>query len=91
MKISAILAASAISCTSAFAPSAGINNRASITAVSLGKEGNVEFGGNTWKPDSEKMGVSSVVPWNSCRASCSCILLSTWLAAAIFHPLNDVK
>eukprot|EP00579_Thalassiosira_antarctica_P001631 CAMPEP_0201867770 /NCGR_PEP_ID=MMETSP0902-20130614/1895_1 /ASSEMBLY_ACC=CAM_ASM_000551 /TAXON_ID=420261 /ORGANISM="Thalassiosira antarctica, Strain CCMP982" /LENGTH=228 /DNA_ID=CAMNT_0048392991 /DNA_START=50 /DNA_END=736 /DNA_ORIENTATION=+ len=56
MKISAILAASAISCTSAFAPSTGLNNRASITAVSLGKEGNVEFGGNTWKPDSEKMG-----------------------------------
>eukprot|EP00580_Thalassiosira_gravida_P003110 CAMPEP_0201608510 /NCGR_PEP_ID=MMETSP0492-20130828/7630_1 /ASSEMBLY_ACC=CAM_ASM_000837 /TAXON_ID=420259 /ORGANISM="Thalassiosira gravida, Strain GMp14c1" /LENGTH=226 /DNA_ID=CAMNT_0048073323 /DNA_START=42 /DNA_END=722 /DNA_ORIENTATION=+ len=54
MKISAILAATAISGTAAFvAPTASINR---ANALSLGKEGNVEFGGNSWKPDSEKMG-----------------------------------
>jgi len=26
------------------------------TRLNLGNEGNVVFGGNTWKPDSEKMG-----------------------------------
>lgn len=57
MKITAILAASAmISGTSAFAPSANNIFRASSTVVSLGKEGNVEFGGNPWKPASETMG-----------------------------------
>jgi len=67
MKITAILAATAtaISGTAAFAPAASVNR---ASALSLGKEGNVEFGGNSWKPDSEKMGVSFfVVPRGTMR------------------------
>jgi len=63
MKTSAILVASVVTGASAFAPAArscaGVLSRtvgSSSTASFLGKEGNVEFGGNTWKPDSEKMG-----------------------------------
>jgi len=37
----------------AFAPSAFTRRN---TALSLGKDGDVIFGGNSWKPDSEKMG-----------------------------------
>lgn len=63
MKISAIIAtsaAAAISGTSAFAPGVTTHNRASSTAVFIGKDGNVDFGGNAWKPDSEKMGSTDV-------------------------------
>eukprot|EP00581_Thalassiosira_minuscula_P019719 CAMPEP_0183726446 /NCGR_PEP_ID=MMETSP0737-20130205/23211_1 /TAXON_ID=385413 /ORGANISM="Thalassiosira miniscula, Strain CCMP1093" /LENGTH=229 /DNA_ID=CAMNT_0025957785 /DNA_START=69 /DNA_END=758 /DNA_ORIENTATION=+ len=60
MKIAAILTATAISGTSAFAPATSNNVHRGITALSLGKEGNVEFGGNSWKPDSEKMGSTDV-------------------------------
>ena len=49
----------------AFAPSL---TRRSATALHIGREGNVELGGNTWKPDSEKMG--STVSWR-----CSWVLL----------------
>jgi hypothetical protein len=28
------------------------------TAISIGRESNVDLSGNAWKPDSEKMGVS---------------------------------
>lgn len=55
MKISTILVVSTVSGTSAFAPSLSTTYRPT-TVLSLGKEGNVEFGGNSWKPDSEKMG-----------------------------------
>jgi len=39
----------------AFAPSVAFN-RHSITAIYIGNDPNVQFGGNTWKPDSETMG-----------------------------------
>lgn len=55
MKIIAILAATAISGASAFAPTTNFN-RASTTAVCIGRDSNVDLGGNTWKPKSETMG-----------------------------------
>jgi len=42
----------------AFAPAAFTRRH---TALSLGNEGDVIFGGNSWKPDSDKMGVSSAM------------------------------
>ena len=51
--------------TAAFAPQ---GRARSATALHIGREGNVELGGNTWKPDSEKMG--STVSWR-----CSWVLL----------------
>lgn len=59
MKITAILAATAISGASAFAPTAGnfVHRASTSTAINLGSEGdNILFGGNTWKPKSETMG-----------------------------------
>lgn len=47
------LTASATS-ASAFTVLGGVDRHRS--SLFLGREGNVEFGGNTWKPDSEKMG-----------------------------------
>lgn len=51
----ALLLAASASVASAFAPA--LPRTASPSSrLSLGREGNVDFGGNTWKPDSEKMG-----------------------------------
>jgi len=50
-----LLSLFAVSGAFGFAPSLHVTHRATTT-VSLGREGNVDFGGNTWKPDSEKMG-----------------------------------
>ncbi len=55
MKFVIAILSLAASSVMAFAPSAFMRTS---TALAIGKEGNVEFGGNTWKPDSEKMGVS---------------------------------
>jgi hypothetical protein len=41
--------------TAAFAPHATTTR---CTALRIGREGNVDLGGNTWKPDSEKMGAT---------------------------------
>merc|ERR1719464_2050980 len=65
MNIAAIVAVASAALSggaSAFAPSsiqtALVRRSAAAYAppLSLGREGNVDFGGNTWKPDSEKMG-----------------------------------
>lgn len=55
MKITAILAATAISGASAFAPATNFN-RASSTSLNIGREENVDLSGNAWKPKSETMG-----------------------------------
>ena len=58
MKIAAALAAAAsVSGVSAFAPAASLHR--SSTAIFIGREEGVDLSGNAWKPDSEKMGVSS--------------------------------
>ncbi|KAL7525670.1 hypothetical protein ACHAWF_001461 [Thalassiosira exigua] len=59
MKIPSLLAAAAPALPGAvaFAPSVA---RRIVTARSMiGRDSNVDLGGNAWKPDSEKMGVSS--------------------------------
>lgn len=33
--------------------------RLSLTSLAIGRDSNVDLGGNSWKPDSEKMGVRS--------------------------------
>lgn len=43
-----------VTCTSAFSVF-GVSNKQK-SSLFLGREGNVDFGGNSWKPDSEKMG-----------------------------------
>lgn len=60
MKISAIIAAAAISGVSSFAPStASVHNSRGNTALNqISRDSNVDLGGNAWKPESEKMGVS---------------------------------
>ena len=60
MKITAILAtASAITGTSAFVVAPAAQHRTtSSTTIFIGREEGVDLTGNTWKPDSEKMGVS---------------------------------
>uniref|UniRef100_A0A7S1ZF96 Uncharacterized protein n=1 Tax=Ditylum brightwellii TaxID=49249 RepID=A0A7S1ZF96_9STRA len=57
MKLStAFLVAITASTTSAFAPSSfGVRK---TTSLAIGKESNVDLGGNAWKPDSEKMGAT---------------------------------
>ena len=57
-----LLATTLLPTTLAFAPTANgiVARRTSSTAVNIGREGNVDLGGNSWKPDSEKMGVSVV-------------------------------
>jgi hypothetical protein len=52
MKLAAL---SIIPAATAFTLSPSQPTRLSCT-LNLGREGNVDFGGNTWKPDSEKMG-----------------------------------
>ena len=57
----------------AFAPSLTCR---SATSLAIGREGNVELGGNTWKPDSEKMG--STVSWR-----CSSVLLFNFTVCSL--------
>ena len=57
----------------AFAPSL---TRRSCSSLAIGREGNVELGGNTWKPDSEKMG--STVSWH-----CSWVLLFEFMVFSL--------
>jgi hypothetical protein len=61
MKIAAVvlLVSTAISGVNAFATSSA-HQRASSTAIYIGRESNVDLSGNAWKPDSEKMGVSAL-------------------------------
>ena len=47
----------ALPTVTAFAPSAAFSRKKS-SAIFIGSDPNVELGGNSWKPDSEKMGVS---------------------------------
>jgi len=54
MKFATLLVLASATSAAAFAPIFGVSQRK--TAVHLGKEGNVDFGGNSWKPDSDKMG-----------------------------------
>jgi len=42
----------------AFAPNVAFIRQS--TSLDIGKEGNIDLGGNAWKPDSEKMGVSAL-------------------------------
>ena len=56
--ITSIIAASTLSAASAFAPSssgASFARRSAIVAI--GRDGNVDLSGNSWKPQSETMGV----------------------------------
>ena len=48
MKFAALLISASATSAAAFAPMFGVSQRK--TAVYLGKEGNVDFGGNAWKP-----------------------------------------
>lgn len=105
MKISTILVVSTVSGTSAFAPSLSTTYRPT-TVLSLGKEGNVEFGGNSWKPDSEKMGVSLLFfclgklgpscPIFRCRTvitadRIACILRAAWVCAPAVYNTDKTE
>ncbi len=48
MKFATLLVLASATSAAAFAPIFGVSQRK--TAVHLGKEGNVDFGGNSWKP-----------------------------------------
>lgn len=49
----------------AFAPSL---TRRSATSLAIGREGNVELGGNTWKPDRLVLDF-----WYDCNAACDVV------------------
>ncbi len=97
MKLSiATILASSIASASAFAPSdyGAYSRRSGVVAI--GREGNVDLSGNTWKPDSEKMGVRGSLFERthrferiaaSCPAACDCVMSWCWSSVRLTELL----
>ena len=62
-----VIFAATIATAAAFAPSTPNAIRSSSTSLNqIGRESNVDLGGNAWKPKSETMGVSSFYQSSLC-------------------------